>query len=195
MLIDTWVQLGIPMEPEKLEGPATCLTFLGIEIDTTALHLRLPADKLSRLQAVLQATLGRRAVTKRDLQSLVGLLQHATKVVWPGRSFMQRLHVLLATVGANRAANHWIWLNQAAKADVLWWHTFTAEWNGVSVLWDQEREAPEVRVVSDASGNWGCGVYWASSWFQIKWTPRLQPCSIQVKELILVVVAAALYGK
>ena len=50
-------------------------------------------------------------------------------------------------------------------------------------------------MVSDGSGNWGCGAYWTSSWFQIKWTPRLQPCSIQVKELIPVVVAAALYGK
>lgn len=31
---------------DKCEGPATCLPFLGIEIDTVQLELRLPFDKL-----------------------------------------------------------------------------------------------------------------------------------------------------
>ena len=195
VLVDTWEELGIPLEPSKLEGPATCMTFLGIEVDTVALQLRLPMEKLSHLKAILQSTLGKRAFKKRDLQSLVGLLQHATKVVWPGRSFLRRLHALLADVGADRDANHWIRPNRAAKADIVWWHTFVSSWNGVSMLWDQEKAAPAIRVVSDASGSWGCGAYWLSLWFQIQWPHRLQPCSIQVKELIPVVVAAALYGK
>lgn len=48
VLISTWEELGIPLEPSKLEGPETCLTFLGIEVDTVALQLRLPSDKLSQ---------------------------------------------------------------------------------------------------------------------------------------------------
>ena len=47
-------ELGLPPEPEKDEGPATRLTFLGIEIDTVAMELRLPADKLARLQEELR---------------------------------------------------------------------------------------------------------------------------------------------
>ena len=195
VLVDTWEEPGIPLEPSKLEGPATCMTFLGIEVDTVALQLRLPMEKLSHLKAILQSTLEKRAFKKRDLQSLVGLLQHATKVVWPGRSFLRRLHALLADVGADRDANHWIRPNRAAKADIVSWHTFVSSWNGVSMLWDQEKAAPAIRVVSDASGSWGCGAYWLPLWFQIQWPHRLQPCSIQVKELIPVVVAAALYGK
>ena len=38
--------LGAPIESDKCEGPATCLLFLGIEIDTVKLELRLPLDKL-----------------------------------------------------------------------------------------------------------------------------------------------------
>ena len=34
--------LGIPIAAEKLEGPATCLSFLGVEIDTMTMQLRLP---------------------------------------------------------------------------------------------------------------------------------------------------------
>lgn len=48
--LQTFIELGIPIEPEKSEGPATSLSTLGIEVDTIAMHLRLPADKLCRLQ-------------------------------------------------------------------------------------------------------------------------------------------------
>lgn len=47
ILVSTFASLGVPLEPSKLEGPSTCLTFLGIEVDTQALQLRLPEQKLS----------------------------------------------------------------------------------------------------------------------------------------------------
>ena len=34
IIIQTCMDLGIPLALEKLEGPTTCLTFLGIEINT-----------------------------------------------------------------------------------------------------------------------------------------------------------------
>ena len=33
----------------KLEGPTSCLIFLGMEVDTESLQLRLPSNELSRL--------------------------------------------------------------------------------------------------------------------------------------------------
>ena len=47
--------LGDPLAIEKLEGPATCLTFLGIVIDTILQELRLPEDKLKRCREVAQS--------------------------------------------------------------------------------------------------------------------------------------------
>ena len=50
LALDTAMQvlsdLGIPMASEKVDGPATTLTFLGIELDSHTLTARLPADKL-----------------------------------------------------------------------------------------------------------------------------------------------------
>ncbi len=46
--------LGVPVAPNKTEGPTTKLVFLGIEIDTVAMTLRLPAVKLERLQREIQ---------------------------------------------------------------------------------------------------------------------------------------------
>ena len=41
--------IGIPLAPKKIEGPSTCLTFLGIELDSDQMTARLPANKLSDL--------------------------------------------------------------------------------------------------------------------------------------------------
>ena len=73
--------LGIPVATHKVEGPATTLTFLGIEFDTVSGVLRLPTEKLARLKSCLKEWLGRRCCTKRDLLSLIGSLQHAAKAV------------------------------------------------------------------------------------------------------------------
>ena len=48
--------LSLPLEPNKLEGPASCLTFLGIEVDMVNRQLCLPAEKMERLDKELKAT-------------------------------------------------------------------------------------------------------------------------------------------
>ena len=47
------LHVGVQMAPNKTEGPSTCLTVLGIEIDTVAMELRLPAVKLQQLTDLL----------------------------------------------------------------------------------------------------------------------------------------------
>ena len=88
--------------------------------------------------------------------------------------------------------HHLIRLNCSFRADLQWWHTFVADWNGVSVLPD--RRSISFEMVSDASGAWGCGAYWHPHWFQIQWSMRAQPLPIAVKELLPIVVAAAVWG-
>ena len=67
-------EIGLPTEPEKNEGPSTSLAFTGIEIDSVAMELRLPAEKLARMKAELASWKGRKACKKRDLLSLIGVL-------------------------------------------------------------------------------------------------------------------------
>ena len=49
--------LGVPLAPDKLEGPSTLLSFLGIILDTEQMEIRLPSDKLTRMLALLQTWL------------------------------------------------------------------------------------------------------------------------------------------
>ena len=89
--------LGVPLAQHKTEGPTTCLSFLGMGLDTRHMTLRLPRDKLARLQAGIAAWHLKRACTKRDLLSLIGQLQHASCIVKPGHSFLRRM-IQLSTV-------------------------------------------------------------------------------------------------
>ena len=185
--------LGVPVAPEKTEGPSSVITFLGIEIDTLAGQLRLPRDKLFRLQASLwqwmqpgNRSLPRRSGLKRDLLSLVGLLHHATKVVRPGRAFLRNLINAASVVPA---LDHHVHLPPAAKADLCWWGSFLPLWNGVSIL------HPEIPAFTlDASGSWGCGAVSENRWFQLPWPSLWQNVPISPKELTPIIVAVVLWG-
>ena len=90
--------LNIPLATEKQEGTSTCLPFLGIELDTVKLELRLPAEKLARLQATIGRWACKKSRQKKELESLVGLLHDASIVVRPGRTFLRRLLDLLKSL-------------------------------------------------------------------------------------------------
>ena len=123
--------LGVPLASEKMEGPATSLTFLGIMLDTAHMEIRLPQDKLLRIQESLSQWLGKRSATKREILSLVGLLQHATKVVRCGWTFVAWMYATAAKV---KELHFFTRLNRDFQSDVAWWHTFIQYWNGLSML-------------------------------------------------------------
>ena len=181
--------LGVPLAMEKLEGPTECLTFLGIELDTTAGVLRLPQDKLDRTHTLLAQWARKRTCTRRELESLIGTLQHACKVVRPGRSFLRRMIDLLRV--PHRPYHH-VRLNQQFQADLLWWQLFATGWNGVAIM---PPAAPAtVDVTSDASGHWGCGAWCRHSWFQFEWPDSAQHHHIAFKELFAVLLSCATWG-
>ena len=55
--LNTFIQLCDSLEilltSEKIEGPSTSLSFLGIHHDTARMEIKLPEDKLSRIQQTL----------------------------------------------------------------------------------------------------------------------------------------------
>lgn len=115
--------LGVPLAIEKLEGPSQCLVFLGIEIDTVRCQLRLPAEKLIRFQVLLAEWSSRRSCQHRQLESLVGTLQHACQVIRSRRTFLRRIIALLRIPSATQGHHH-IRLNREFRADLQWWTTF-----------------------------------------------------------------------
>ena len=189
--LQTFSSLGVPAEPNKCEGPATSLPILGIEIDTIQMQLRLPTDKLQSLSRSIREWRGRKSCTKRELLSLLGSHQHAAKVVKPRRAFVQRM-IDLSTVRRHMEAR--IRINQEFRSDLEWWYQMVATWNGGSILPPLRAEAPDSLITSDASGSWGCAAFHDKEWFQIQWDPQTTSWHITLKELLPIVIAAAIWG-
>ena len=59
-----WEELGIPINADKIWGPAYILTYLGMEIDKVQMVIRLPLDKLENLKALLDDWLGKKNALK-----------------------------------------------------------------------------------------------------------------------------------
>ena len=185
--------LGVPVADEKVEGPVTRLTFLGIEMDTDRWELRLPREKLHRIRSLVVSWRSKKACTKRELLSLIGQLQHACRVVRAGRSFLRRM-INLSSVA--REPHHHIRLSVCARSDVEWWATFLPHWNGVSLMGSDIHAPPRLVVTSDASGSWGCGAFTCSGkWFQLPWPEAWGGVHITCKELLPVVLACAVWGR
>jgi len=74
-------KLGVPITDHKKEGPTSVLTFLGIEVDTVKMDLRLHPPKLCQLKAEIHTWSERESCTKRELLFIFGKLQYACCVV------------------------------------------------------------------------------------------------------------------
>ena len=86
-----FTDLNIPIAPGKTFPACTCLEFMGILLDSDKMEARLPVDnKLTRIQEALGQWTTRKSATLQELQSLIGNLQFACKVIAPGRPFLQR---------------------------------------------------------------------------------------------------------
>ena len=108
---DIFAYFGVPIASDKLEGPCTRLTYLGIEIDSDYMIIRLPDAKLVELQELLTAWISKRRCPKRELLSLIGKLSFAAKFVKPGCLFVRRL-IDLSTKA--KRLNHHLALNTEA---------------------------------------------------------------------------------
>ena len=184
-------ETGIPLDPGKDEGPATMISVLGVEVDTVAMVVRLPPGKLSHLKSELASWRTKKICRKRELLSLIGSLSHACKAVRAGRTFLRRMIDLSTTV---RRLDRHVRLTISARSDIEWWFQYCSCWNGISMMSSVSRAKPDVTMLSDASGNWGCGALSGLDWFQLQWAGPIKDYHITVKELVPIVLAAALWG-
>ena len=185
--------LGLPLHPNKCVGPLTRMVVLGIELDSANQIARLPDDKLQALRQLLQSWNSRRWCNRNQLESLIGHLHHAAKVVWPGRTFIRRMIDLLSCF---RRWDHPIRLNMEFRRDLQWWQQFVGTWNGVS-FWHFPgmRITSDLEVTSDAAGAIGYGAYWGSEWFNGRWSQTQEQLSIAYKELFPIVISAHIWGR
>ena len=184
-------QVGIPLAPDKLDGPTMHLVFLGILLNTS-MESSLPDDKLSELLTALQHWSTCKRGLKWELLSLIGKLSFACSIIPAGHIFLRR-HINLSTTA--RLPHHHIIMNYEVWRDISWWLRFLPSWNGPAIVHDPYwSRSPDLELFTDASGSLGYGVYYMGHQVAAPWPPLLQQRLIQWKELYPIALAYRLWG-
>ena len=178
--LSTCRELGVPLAADKVKGPASVLTFLSIELNTMAISLALPHDKLAALREILRRVQGAKCVHNlHQLQFLIGHLNHLCQVLPQGKAFLNNLFPLASHMRQGQVRR----LNSAARLDLAWWQFMINNWKGTSIQQLLLLQEPSHHLYTDASRSWGCGAYSLPVWLQFSW-PRVNLLhSIVLKEL------------
>ena len=187
------MSLKAPVVASKTISPSREIEFMGIILDSVRMEARLPQDKLIRINQLLDSFKNRRSVRLVVLQSLIGTLQFAYKVVVPGKTFLQR--AINLTRGVPSRFHH-IRLNKEFFKDLAMWKTFLSIWNGRSFFLESTATPTQnLELYTDAAGSIGFGGYFQGKWFQDHWPPNMQldqkqGISIEWQELFPIVACA-----
>ena len=128
-LIDLMNDLGLTISQKKLVSPTTKVTCLGVLIDTVNGTISIPPEKLRDVTDNVRQWLSRDAATKRELQSILGLLLYVHKCVKPARIFLNRMLDLLRFAHGRQKVT----LTPDFKRDLRWFAKFLPVYNGVSL--------------------------------------------------------------
>ncbi|MES9881411.1 MAG: reverse transcriptase domain-containing protein [Sedimenticola sp.] len=161
--------LGVPVADEKTEGPKTVIVFLGLEIDSVDLIVKIPMVKVKELIQKIQDVLNKEKVTLRVMQSLIGSLNFACRVIVPGRPFCRRL--VNSICGLSKPHHH-LRINHGIRQDLHMWLTFFEQFNGISVFHDRfwvTNEDMELFTDSAAGVGLGFGIYFGGKWAYAPW--------------------------
>jgi hypothetical protein len=169
---------------------------LGLEVDTTAMEVRIPENKIRDILATIEIWLRREKVTLRETQSLLGKLNFACRAIVPGRAFSRRL--IDATCGVVKP-HHRIRLTAALKEDLKIWSKFLGGFNGRCIMLENQWcDSEALNLYTDAAGAVGFGAYFQGQWVCGTWPDHwmLQGTpDITFKELFPIVLALQLWAK
>ena len=148
------MELGLPSNPDKQTPPCRKLTCLGIQIDLDNNELSIDPEKLESIHNECIATSGKRHLSRKAFQSLLGKLLYIHKCVPPARTFINRM---LALFRQNPTAKR-ITLTDDFHKDLAWFLVFLPKFNGITYIRKPEISQNHTLHV-DASLN-GLGGIW-----------------------------------
>ena len=83
--------VNLPIKHSKTVFPSTSVVLHGILVDTCQIQMTLPPDKVESARSLIGSVYWSKKVQLRTLQSLIGVLNFAYRVIVPGRAFLRHL--------------------------------------------------------------------------------------------------------
>jgi hypothetical protein len=146
--------LGIKESESKASPPSTVMKFLGIEINSSNMTLKIDKERLSEIDSELQSWLGKSSATLKEVQSLIGKLSFMSSCIPPGRLFFSRILNFLKEFKGKQGPRK---IPLDTYKDIHWWISFKEVYNGVSIIPESKWFSPGVILSTDACLTGGGG--------------------------------------
>ena len=189
-LIKLLEELWVEISQEKLIPPTTRLEFLGITFDSQSMSMHVPQEKVKEIKEELHRWLFKTKVTRKELESLVGKLQFASKCIRTGKVFVARLIEWIKHM--NRKDKYTVPLE--ARKDIAWWSRFMQQFNGKAIIWMHKEPSPDKVLATDACPT-GLGEITGQEYFHAEIPQHLQGHNIAHLEMMAVLTALKLWGE
>ena len=127
------------------------------------------------------------------MQSLIGLLNFACRVISPGRPFLRRL--INSTMGIQKPHHH-ISISKPIRADIAAWLSFLSSFNGISLFPERDvLDSEHLKLYTDASGSVGFAGVWGAKWFAGAWPESWPTLHITTKEMFPLTLLVEIWGE
>ena len=177
--------LGLTISDSKLVPPSTQVVCLGVLINTENGTVSIPPDKLSQINDTVRQWMKKITCTKRQLQSLLGLLLYVPKCVRPARAFLNRMLALLRSGHASQK----IHLTPEFRRDLRWFAKFLPLYNGVS-LYDHRTIDHTLELDACLTG---LGRHWCNFVYHLPIPMGFMNWSIVQLEMVNILLAVRLF--
>ena len=205
-VFETFKELGIPTRLDKCFAPWTKHKILGWLYNTILRCVGMVEKKRIELLNLVLKIIKTRRSDKKTLEKLIGKLQNAAMVIFPGKAFIRRLEALLYLTKYNY--NVPISLSPFVVNDLKWWANILNKPELCCMSFDLVLKNPndgDFKLFSDAASTIGGGGYAVDKnnrvlfRYQVDWRDTIldklktyRPIDIDVLELIMSIVGVLL---
>ncbi|KAM3926861.1 uncharacterized protein RB166_009695 [Leptodactylus fuscus] len=120
------------------------------------------------IRVFVRQAVKRKKLRLKELQSLLGKLNFACRIIPMGRVFNRRLAA--ATLGVSHP-HHFVHLGKELRGDLRVWHSFLVNYNGRSLIRNKVVDSVDMDLFTDAAGSVGFGAYCQGRWCFGMWPP------------------------
>lgn len=152
-------ELGLELSPHKCSPPATSVDWLGYHVDSMAMSITIPDEKMREISQECATWLKRDKASKKMIKAIAGKLIFISNCVHPGRKFLARI---LATL-RNMKDKIWTAISHQFRADIKWFYCYAQSANGI-FLCSPVKPTIEIECDSSLTGGGGNAKGYYYSW-------------------------------
>ena len=170
-----WLEiLNIPTRPHKCKHANQILKILGWIFNSIYMRCELPKKKKQKAIARLTALLINKKCTKKQMEQLIGILQHISLIIFPGKTFVRRFEILVYKQFVDY--NDVIEVDEWVLEDVQWWLDILQHQKHVRATYKYLLKSPSSithHIYTDAASTIGAGGILNNLTYQIRWVDTI----------------------